>query len=76
MDVPHLFSVSTHLPPQSLSVFIPLCDLVPSNGPTEYQLGTHMKANLVKAQRACARNVSGRFVCDVRSAHHASRWAQ
>lgn len=63
MDVPHLFSISTHLPPQSLSVFIPLCDLVPSNGPTEYQLGTHMKANLVKAQRhALATCPAGSFV--------------
>ena len=42
---------STHLPPHSLSVFIPLCDLVPSNGPTEFQLGTHIKANLVCKQR-------------------------
>ena len=51
MDTPHLFSVGTHLPPHSLSVFVPLCDLVLSNGPTEFQLGTHVKANLVKAQR-------------------------
>ena len=40
-----------HLPPHSLSVFVPLCDLVPSNGPTEYQLGTHVRAQLVAKQR-------------------------
>lgn len=51
MDVPHLFSLPQHLPPQSLSIFVPLCDLVPSNGPTEFQLATHMKANLVKPIR-------------------------
>jgi hypothetical protein len=41
----------THLPPHSLSVFLPLCDLVPSNGPTEFQLGTHVRANMVAKQR-------------------------
>ena len=51
MDTPHLFSMSTHLPPHSLSVFVPLVDLVPSNGPTEFQLGTHRKVNLVAAKR-------------------------
>ena len=47
MDTPHLFSVGAHLPPHSLSVFLPFCDLVPANGPTEFQLGTHIRANLV-----------------------------
>ena len=51
MDTPLLFSVGAHLPPHSLSVFVPLVDLVPSNGPTEFQLATHVKANLVKPQR-------------------------
>ena len=51
MDTPHLFSVGVHLPPHSLTVFVPMCDIVPSNGPTEFQLGTHVKANLVVAQR-------------------------
>ena len=51
MDTPHLFSVGAHLPPHSLSVFVPLVDLVPSNGPTEFQLATHIKANLVLPQR-------------------------
>ena len=51
MDTPHLFSVGAHLPPHSLSVFVPLVDLVPANGPTEFQLATHVKANLVAPQR-------------------------
>ena len=32
-------------------MFVPLCDLVESNGPTEFQLATHVKANLVLPQR-------------------------
>ena len=41
----------THLPPHSLSVFVPQCDLVPQNGPTEFQLSTHIKANLALRPR-------------------------
>jgi len=64
MDTPHLFSVGTHLPPHSVSVFVPLCDLVPSNGPTEFQLATHIKANLVQKQRhAIASCPAGSLVC-------------
>ena len=37
-----------HLPPHSVSVFIPLCALTASNGPTEFQLSTHIKANLTR----------------------------
>ena len=51
MDTPHLFACGTHLPPHSLSVFVPLVDLTPANGPTEFQLGTHVRANLVAKQR-------------------------
>ena len=51
MDTPHLFACGTHLPPHSLSVFVPLCELHPANGPTEYQLATHLKANLVLKPR-------------------------
>lgn len=57
MDTPHLFTVGTHLPPHSLSVFVPLVDMVAdtpeqrTNGPTEFHLGTHIKANLVAPQR-------------------------
>ena len=50
MDTPHLFASRDHLPVHSLSVFVPLCDLVPSNGPTEFQLHSHVKANLVRPQ--------------------------
>lgn len=53
MDTPHLFSNPTHLPPQSLSVFVPLCELTASNGPTEFELATHVKANLVRPRRRC-----------------------
>ena len=54
----------THLPAHSLSVFVPLCDLVPSNGPTEFQLATHFKANLVQKQRhALATCPAGSLVC-------------
>ena len=42
---------SSHLPPHSLTVFVPLVDLTPANGPTEFQLGTHIRANLVQPQR-------------------------
>jgi ectoine hydroxylase-related dioxygenase (phytanoyl-CoA dioxygenase family) len=63
MDVPHLFSLPQHLPPQSLSIFVPLCELVTSNGPTEFQLATHIKANLVKPIRhALATCPAGSFV--------------
>lgn len=48
MDTPHLFACREHLPVHSLTVFVPLCDLVTSNGPTEFQLHTHIKANLPK----------------------------
>jgi ectoine hydroxylase-related dioxygenase (phytanoyl-CoA dioxygenase family) len=71
MDTPHLFSVRTHLPPHSLSVFVPLVDLVPSNGPTEFQLATHIKAKLVVPQRhvvACC-PAGSLVVYDVRIMH-------
>ena len=55
----HPLARRAHLPPHSLSVFIPLVDLTPANGPTEFQLGTHVKANLVKPQRRCATAESG-----------------
>ena len=55
----HPLARRAHLPPHSLSVFIPLVDLTPANGPTEFQLGTHVKANLVKPQRRCAAAESG-----------------
>lgn len=48
MDTPHLFASRQHLPPHSVSVFIPLCALTESNGPTEFQLSTHIKANLTR----------------------------
>jgi ectoine hydroxylase-related dioxygenase (phytanoyl-CoA dioxygenase family) len=32
-------------------VFVPLVDLHEANGPTEFHLGTHVKANLVLPQR-------------------------
>ncbi|EOD30684.1 hypothetical protein EMIHUDRAFT_442396 [Emiliania huxleyi CCMP1516] len=48
MDTPHLFACREHLPPHSLSVFVPLCDLRPANGPTEFHLASHIKANLVR----------------------------
>mmetsp|Transcript_11504 Transcript_11504/g.28723 ORF Transcript_11504/g.28723 Transcript_11504/m.28723 type:complete len:101 (+) Transcript_11504:506-808(+) len=48
MDTPHLFASRQHLPPHSVSVFIPLCALTASNGPTEFQLSTHIKANLTR----------------------------
>ncbi len=51
MDTPLPPARRAHLPAHSLSVFLPLVDLVPSNGPTEFQLGTHIKANLVQPQR-------------------------
>ena len=54
MDTPHLFACREHLPPHSLSVFIPLCDLDASNGPTEFQLMSHIKANLVRSSRCAA----------------------
>ena len=38
MDTPHLFTVGSHLPPHSLSVFVPLVDLILANGPTEFHL--------------------------------------
>mmetsp|Transcript_32482 Transcript_32482/g.107404 ORF Transcript_32482/g.107404 Transcript_32482/m.107404 type:complete len:270 (-) Transcript_32482:504-1313(-) len=44
MDTPHLFACREHLPPHSLSVFVPLCDLRPANGPTEFHLASHIKA--------------------------------
>ena len=63
MDTPHLFACATHLPPHSLSVFVPLCELHPANGPTEYQLATHVKANLVvKARHALASCPAGSLV--------------
>jgi len=71
MDTPHLFSVGSHLPPHSLTVFVPLVDLVPSNGPTEFQLATHIKANLVAPLRlstACCPAGSLVFY-DVRTMH-------
>ena len=77
MDTPHLFSVGSHLPPHSLSVFVPLVDLVgsdgaaPTNGPTEFQLATHVKAHLVLPQRqAAASCAAGSIVVyDVRIMH-------
>ena len=71
MDTPHLFSVGAHLPPHSLSVFVPLVDLVPANGPTEFQLGTHVKANLVLPQRharACC-PAGSMVIYDIRIMH-------
>ena len=71
MDTPHLFSTGAHLPPHSLSVFVPLCELVLDNGPTEYQLGTHLRANLVaKQRRAIASCPAGSLVLyDPRTMH-------
>ena len=71
MDTPHLFTVGQHLPPHSLSVFVPLVDLVAANGPTEFQLSTHVKANLVAPQRhalACC-PAGSLVVYDVRIMH-------
>ena len=71
MDTPHLFTVGAHLPPHSLSVFVPLVDLTPANGPTEFQLGTHVKANLVAPQRhalACC-PAGSLVVYDIRVMH-------
>jgi len=49
MDTPHLFSNSVQLPAHSLNCFIAMCDLIPfSNGPTEFQLKTHIKANIAE----------------------------
>ena len=63
MDTPHLFSCGPHLPAHSLTVFVPLCELHRDNGPTEYQLATHIKANLVQKHRhACASCPVGSFV--------------
>ena len=55
----------------AISVFVPLVELVPSNGPTEFQLGTHVKANLVAPQRhatACC-EAGSLVVYDVRIMH-------
>ena len=71
MDTPHLFTVGSHLPPHSLSVFVPLVDLIPANGPTEFHLGTHQKANLVSKQRhvkACC-SAGSLVMYDVRIMH-------
>ena len=46
MDTPHLFSCGTHLPPHSISLLLPLCDLHVTNGPTEFKMGTHIKVNV------------------------------
>ena len=51
---PPLLARRAHLPPHSVSVFVPLVDLTPANGPTEFQLGTHIKANLVQPRRRCS----------------------
>ena len=45
---PAMTPTRQHLPPHSVSVFIPLCALTASNGPTEFQLSTHIKANLTR----------------------------
>ena len=71
MDTPHLFANKTHLPAHSISVFVPLCELTELNGPTEFQLTTHIKANLAKPQpQADARCPLGSLVLyDIRVMH-------
>ena len=71
MDTPHLFTSREHLPVHSLSVFVPLCALVPSNGPTEFKLHSQIKANLVRSQaHACACCPAGSIIMyDTRIMH-------
>ena len=71
MDTPHLFACREHLPPHSISVFLPLCELTELNGPTEFQLATHIKANLTRPpSHADARCPLGSLVVyDVRVMH-------
>ena len=75
MDGGHLFrethGFSVDAPVHITNVFVPLVDLVPANGPTEFQLATHIKANLVAPQRqarACCAAGSV-VVYDVRTMH-------
>jgi ectoine hydroxylase-related dioxygenase (phytanoyl-CoA dioxygenase family) len=71
MDTPHLFASRQHLPPHSISVFVPLCALTELNGPTEFQLSTHIKANLATPPtHADARAPLGSLVIyDIRVMH-------
>lgn len=59
------------MPPHSISVFVPLCALTELNGPTQFQLATHIKANLVAPQaHADARCPLGSVVMyDIRVMH-------
>ena len=43
-DGDHLFAEGGDQPPHALTVFIPLQDLTPSNGPTEFRLGSHRRS--------------------------------
>ncbi len=71
MDTPHLFATREHLPPHSVSLFVPLCELTHANGPTEFELATHRKINLTRPRRRVPAvcKIGALVVYDVRVLH-------
>lgn len=74
-DVPHLFTTGTHLPVHFLAAFVPLCEITPANGPTEFRIGSHVKANVVRSpeELALACPVGSLVLFDGRVFHRGGR---
>lgn len=48
-DVPHLFATGAHLPAHFVAAFVPLCAVSRANGATEFRVGSHVRANVLRA---------------------------
>ncbi|KAJ1637634.1 hypothetical protein T492DRAFT_951220 [Pavlovales sp. CCMP2436] len=70
-DAPHLFATGPHLPAHFVAVFVPLCDVTLENGPTEFRVGSHVKANILQppAQLALPCPVGSLLLFDGRVLH-------
>jgi ectoine hydroxylase-related dioxygenase (phytanoyl-CoA dioxygenase family) len=76
-DGGHIFSGddAPHLPCHCINVFIPLVDLVPANGPTEFAIGTHVQGDFEKDQNKfplCA-SAGSAVIFDYRLKHRGAR---
>lgn len=70
-DVPHLFAAGPHLPPHFIAVFVPAVDVDAANGPTEFRVGTHIRANVatVASEIAIPCSVGSAVIFDGRVFH-------